>query len=142
MPIPSTTNRLGLDATITLTPNVNAYASSWQCNGIVFTASRTATAQTLDIPLVSISRHGMYHEISRPARLQSITLTLTSGATGGTTTDVYLGIVDEEGVLLGLSDNAFPGSKAATNEWQFSKVPPLESDKPYRAVVIRKSVAD
>ena len=141
MPIPCSSNPIGASATYTLCPNVDEYASSWQCNGIVFTASRTATSSTLGIPVVSITRNGKEEAITRKPRLQSITLTLTSGASGGTTTNVRLGIVDADGVLLGMSDNGFPGSKAATNRWQFSKVPPLEVEEPYRAVFIKESVA-
>lgn len=141
MPIPCSSNPLGACATYDLRPNVEVYASSWQCNGIIFTASRTATASTLDIPVVSITRNGKEEAITRKPRLQSITLTLTSGATGGTTTNVRLGIVDADGVLLGMSDNGFPGSKAATNRWLFGKVPPLDVEEPYRAVFIKESVA-
>lgn len=141
MPIPCSSNPIGACITYDLCPNVEVYASSWQCNGIVFTASRTATASTLDIPVVSIKRNGKEEHITRKPRLQSITVTLTSGATGGTTTNVRLGIVGSDGVLLGMSDNGFPGSKAARNRWVFSKVPPLEVEEPYRAVFIKESVA-
>lgn len=141
MPVPAHSNPLGACKVFEMQPNTSAYASGWQCNGVIFTLNTASVVGDGNTPLVTINRGRVKAELHGTPRLLSLALILGSGATGGTNDPVSLVILDGDCRIMGASVNSFPGATAGQNIWRFDGSIFLNTFTVYRAVTVRTEIA-